>query len=670
MYVSVHPDSRLHGRFFAKWMRNRCPKGMQDDHLFRQLSHSFIVNFAFHLINKMCAEGIKNIYWRIQRFGLGLMLMLFWVTGHAQTPCENGLSGIYECENVHLLAHIPPSEIDGSLTNEVWGWTDPLDNKEYVLLGASTGMYFFDISNPAQPLKLGHLPKHTFNSLWRTFRTYNNYLYVCSEANDHGMQIFDLTRLRDVENPPVIFTEDGHYNGFGDCHTLAINEETGYAYACGTATYSGGLHIVNLQNPLEPVIAGGYDLNGYTHEAGVWLYDGPDADYSGSTVAICFNGSVNEPLTIVDVTDPSDATTISLTSYPQQNYCHQGWFTHDKGYLLVNDELDEYYNFADSLHTHIFDVHDLDNPVYMGYHVGGTAIDHNLYIIGNLCFQSNYTDGLSILDVSNVADTSLNRVAYFDHFPGGDPEIFQGEWMNYPYFASGVIPVTDIYNGMFLLQPDFIKVNTPPLACVTDGFGMSVEIIEGFQGPYSLEWEGLPDDLILEVTNITDDQFDIFCYTSGITEGEYTFELTVHGAYFSYTEQISITLLEAVMWFFDADADGFGVDNVAVSDCFQPEGYVVESGDCDDNNPWIFPGNPGTQDGIDSNCNGLIDEGEMQFCADLDGDDLVEVEDLYLFTSNYQCIGSACIADFNGDSIVDVTDLIILLADFSEFCGD
>jgi choice-of-anchor B domain-containing protein len=599
------------------------------------------------------------------------LIAIFWYThSFSQIPCDNGLAGIYECENVDLLAHITPSEIDGALTNEVWGWTDPLNGNEYVLLGASTGMYFFDISNPLEPIKLGHLPKHTFNSLWRTFRTYNNYLFICSEANDHGMQIFDLTRLRDVENPPVIFTEDAHYNGFGDCHTLAINEETGYAYACGTATYSGGLHIVNIQNPLAPFIAGGYDLNGYTHEAGVWVYDGPDIDYSGRTIAVCFNGSVNEPLTIVDVTDPSDATTISLTAYPQQNYCHQGWFTQDKGYLLVNDELDEYYNFADSLHTHIFDVHDLDNPIYMGYHVGGTAIDHSLYIVGNLSFQSNYTDGLSILDVSAVADTVLTRVAYFDHFPGGDPEIFQGEWMNYPYFQSGVIPVTDIYNGFFLLKPDFIKVTGPAQACSTDGFNLNLEIIAGFQGPYSISWEGLPNGFVAQVSTVAVDAFAIDFTTPQIPGGEFSFQLIVQGAYFSYAETINITLIEPVLWYADVDQDGFGVGENTLFHCFQPDGYASVAGDCDDANASVFPTNPGTQDGLDNNCSGFIDEGEIEICADLDNDGLVEVDDLYLFTSDFLCTGNDCIADYNQDGITNITDLFVLISDFGEFCDD
>jgi choice-of-anchor B domain-containing protein len=616
----------------------------------------------------LCCRSMDK-FLRFISFFCAVLLGLMDVACLSQIPCEDGFAGIYECENVNLLAHIPPSEIDGALTNEVWGWTDPLDGKEYVLLGASTGMYFFDISNPLAPIEIGHLPKHTFNSLWRTFRTYNNFLFVCSEANDHGMQVFDLTRLRNVENPPVIFTEDAHYDGFGDCHTLAIHEETGFAYACGTATYAGGLHIVNIQNPLEPAIAGGYDLNGYTHEAGVWIYDGPDEDYTGRTIAVCFNGSASLPLTIVDVTDPSDASTISLTSYPQQNYCHQGWFTEDKAYMLVNDELDEYYNFADSMHTHIFDMHDLDNPVYMGYHVGGTTIDHNLYIVGNLAYQSNYTDGLTILNVCDIADTTLTRVAYFDHFPG-DPEIFQGEWMNYPYFESGVVPVTDIYNGLFLLQPDFLRLDGPSQACSVDGFSLGVEMMPGFEGPFTLTWQNLPEGFLPLITQPDADHFIISFDLSGALAGDYNVALHVEGAYHGYTESFAISVLQPSTWYQDTDQDGFGLEEMSVSDCEQPSGYAGMAGDCEDNNMYVYPGGEETQDGTDSNCNGLLDAGEQQICADLDNDGLVELDDLHLFNANFLCTGEECIADYNQDGVTDITDLFIFLSDFGELCAD
>jgi choice-of-anchor B domain-containing protein len=598
------------------------------------------------------------------------VLFFLQISVLAQTPCQNGFAGPYACENINLLAHIPSSSIENSTTNEVWGWTDALDGNEYVILGASKGVFFFDIANPVAPVYLGKLPTHTNNSTWRTFRVYQNFLFVCSEASGHGMQIFDLTRLRDVEAAPEVFSEDAHYSGFSNCHTLAISEETGYAFACGTNTYSGGLHIVNIQNPLAPVIAGGYELNGYTHEAVVVQYSGPDVDYIGKTVAFCFNGQSQSPVTIVDVTDPTDASTISLSDYPNQGYCHQGWLTEDGGYMMINDELDEINNLVDSLHTIIFDMHDLDNPVYMGFHVGGTSIDHNLIVKGNLVFQSNYTDGLTILDVTNIADTVLMPVAFFDHFPSHDNPVFQGEWMSYPHFQSGVVPVTDINNGMFLLQPDLISVAAPNQVCALDSILVNVYFEFGFEGPFTVQDLIIPDGASFEFNppSTIPGLGTLVIHQIENLSGLQQIEFTIAGQYYRFSETFLVEIEQPQTWYEDLDLDGYGNQNVSFISCNQPVGYASETGDCDLLNALIYPGAPGTSDGIDNNCDTLIDGFEAQLCFDLDGDLLITTTDIQIFMGNLNCSGSECIADFNENGMTDVTDLMILISDFGEYC--
>ena len=101
--------------------------------------------------------------------------------------------------------------------NDIWGWTDPLDGKEYALLGRTTGTAFIDITDPNNPVYLGNLPTHTVSSLWRDIKVYTDHAFIVSEASGHGMQVFDLTQLRNVPNPPVTFTADAHYSGFGNC---------------------------------------------------------------------------------------------------------------------------------------------------------------------------------------------------------------------------------------------------------------------------------------------------------------------------------------------------------------------------------------------------------------------------------------------------------------------
>ena len=78
-------------------------------------------------------------------------------------------------------------------------------------MGLKNGTAFIDISYPINPIYLGKLPTHTGESIWRDIKVYQNHAFIVSEASNHGMQVFDLTRLRNVPNPPENFTEDAHY---------------------------------------------------------------------------------------------------------------------------------------------------------------------------------------------------------------------------------------------------------------------------------------------------------------------------------------------------------------------------------------------------------------------------------------------------------------------------
>lgn len=62
--------------------------------------------------------------------------------------------------------------------------------------------------------------------------------------------------------------------------------------------------------------------------------------------------------------------------------------------------------------------------------------------------------------------------------------------------------------------------------------------------------------------------------------------------------------------YIDADEDNFGNHLIDTITCFfEIAGYVINNADCDDTNPFIYPGSPEILDGIDNNCNEVIDEG-------------------------------------------------------------
>lgn len=373
----------------------------------------------------------------------------------AQTPCLNGSAGGYPCNGIDLLAFMSVSQL-GSNTSvaDVWGWTDPQTGKEYAVVGTRTGTAFVDISVPTAPVRIGSLPTHLgTGSLWRDVDVAGNWCYVGSEISGHGLQVFDLTRLRNVTAPPVTFTEDAWYGGFGNSHTIHADKQHPYIYAVGTNTASGGLHAVNVTNPLAPVIAGTYSIDGYIHENMTVTYAGPDVLHTGEQISFNFHTGSPDRVTIVDVTDKTDMTRISTVNYDGGYLCHQGWVTEDQRYLLMDDEGDEQ-NLGHNTRTRIFNIQDLENPLYVGAFDGPNASsDHNLYVHKGLVWESNYTSGLQVLDATDVATGSLAMSAYFDTYPANNGNSYNGAWGNYPYFASGVIVVTSINEGLFILRP-------------------------------------------------------------------------------------------------------------------------------------------------------------------------------------------------------------------------
>jgi len=388
------------------------------------------------------------------------------ITG-GRVDCAGGKAAQFDCSEVDILSFLPVSAIGGTRgvqVNDTWGWTDTQTGKEWAIVGRYDGTSFIDISDPSNPVYIGNLPLHegARPNIWRDIKVYRDHAYIVSDgAGPHGMQVFDLARLRNIQKSqiPMTFTEDVHYDRIASAHNIVINEATGFAYAVGLnsggETCGGGLHMIDIREPMKPTFAGcfqdtqtGNQRTGYSHDAQCVTYHGSDSKYAGRE--ICF-GSNETALSIADVSSKDSSVAISRAAYPSVGYAHQGWLDEQHEYFYMDDEGDETNGSVKHTRTLVWDVKDLDDPILVKEYFGpSTASDHNLYIRGNLMYQSNYVSGLRIVDISNRAEPK--EVGFLDTVPGGDSPGFDGSWSNYPFFASGTIIVTSGKEGVFFLR--------------------------------------------------------------------------------------------------------------------------------------------------------------------------------------------------------------------------
>jgi choice-of-anchor B domain-containing protein len=383
--------------------------------------------------------------------------------------CEDGRIGEFTCANMQLVAYMQVDDLGGERgvwVNDVWGWTDPETRRDYALVARRDGASFVDVTDPANPKLIGNLPRTQGSppSVWRDIKVIDDHAFIVADGSRaHGMQVFDLTRLRTVTDTPQVFTPDATYHEIFSAHNVVADTASKHVYVVGAnsggETCGGGLHMVDVRDPLNPRFVGCYNdasannSRGYTHDAQCLVYDGPDQRYRGREICV---GSNETEINIADVTDKANPVTLGRNSYPNVAYAHQGWFDDERRYFYMNDELDELAGHVTGTRTIVWDLSQLDDPVVAHEYIGPVpSSDHNLYVRGNRMYQSNYGSGLRVLDISDR--TSPREIGFFDSAPYNEDEpghsaSASGAWSNYPFFDSGVVIFTSVREGLFIVR--------------------------------------------------------------------------------------------------------------------------------------------------------------------------------------------------------------------------
>lgn len=416
--------------------------------------------------------------------------------------CVEGTAAGYPCSGVRLLGFLPIQDLgtpNGLRLNDVWGWVDPETSKKYALVGREDGTAFVDVTDPTRPMYLGELlrPSTAQTNVWRDIKVDGYYAFIVADGSSgrrggHGMQVFDLRRLRDVSASPVSFDADAVYTDFTVAHNLAINEETHRAYIVGSGVdargCNAGLHIVDISDPLQPTFEGcfndvgtGRARGGYTHDVQCVIYKGPDVGWQGREICI---GSNETAISLVDVTLADAPVPISRGTYPTSAYVHQGWLTEDHRYFVQDDELDER-AFSAQTRTFIWDLQDLDDPVLLTIFTSDViSTDHNLYVKGSLVYQANYSSGLRILDISDPEQPFI--AGWFDTYPASDELNFEGAWTAWPFPDDNLVLVSGRREGLFLLQPSSI-LGTRFGSVMAMGEGDSIRLTWAMEAEFSID---------------------------------------------------------------------------------------------------------------------------------------------------------------------------------------
>ncbi len=338
--------------------------------------------------------------------------------------------------NSELVAHFPYNQN----ANDVWGWVAE-DGTEYALMGLRNGISIVSLAQPAQPIEVAYIPGP--NSIWRDLKTWGNYAYVTHDNTREqpiGLHIIDLSFLPDSV---VVTNWMPNLEGLGvlsRCHNLYI-DEFGIAYLSGCDVNNGGVVFVDVASePGKPKYVGKANAR-YSHDAYV-----KDNRLFSSDV---YDGN----LSIFDVTDKSNPILLASQRTPFA-FTHNAWATPDNKYVFTTDER------ANAPVT-AYDVSDLDNIKPLDEFrpqatLNQGVIPHNVHVIDNYLAISHYTDGLVIVDASYPK--ILVEVANYDTFRGQSGG-FNGAWGAYPFLPSGLVLVSDITNGLFVVRPQYKRAS-------------------------------------------------------------------------------------------------------------------------------------------------------------------------------------------------------------------
>lgn len=358
-------------------------------------------------------------------------------------------------------------EYPNKILNDVWGYVDEEQN-EYALVGIQTGFSIIDVT--------GDTYEEVFwvegnQTVWRDVKTYGDYAYVCNDNGNQGILIVDMGNL------PA--SNDLRYKYIGDssmtAHNLYIDEN--YLYIFGHNFSNQGVLIYDLSDPWNPDSIGMVDIrychDGFARNDTLWTSD------------------INEGyLSIIDISDKSNPILLGEVLTPDR-FAHNCWPSDDGQYVFVTEE-------RSGSPITSYDISNIENIQELDQYfssVSEDVIPHNTHYLNGYLYTSHYRDGLTIVDASRPS--SLVEVGYFDSAPELEGDGFDGAWGVYPYLPSGKMLITDMQNGLFVVEANPERGSFYHLHFIDSTNGRSIPAVSILQNGKLIKQSDLGGDLFI-----------------------------------------------------------------------------------------------------------------------------------------------------------------------------
>ncbi len=300
------------------------------------------------------------------------------------------------------------------------------------------------LADPENPTEVAYLEGD--ESRWRDLRTFGDYAYVVGDqpGSQNGLWVIDMTPLPDsVVLKEILFTFVNDTLGLDTlytCHNVWVDER-GFAYLTGCDINSGGAIIFDLNDdPMDPEFVG-FGKDTYSHDNYV----------RGDTL---YTSEINEgQFGVYDVSNKGNVVQLGAQETPFR-FTHNVWLSDNSEVLFTTDE-------KNNAPVAAYDVSD-PNDIYQldefrpAATLGTGVAPHNVHVLNDYLVISYYTDGCVIVDAHEP--DNLVEVGNYDTSFDFTTD-FHGAWGAYPFFPSGLIAISDIENGLFILRPTYQRAS-------------------------------------------------------------------------------------------------------------------------------------------------------------------------------------------------------------------